>query len=119
MSKFLEPIEPIEVLNTVNFSSFMYDATGLYTEYNGVKKPFVVSAKLNGENDIEILQKKDNSGWALAIKTKDIYSWQSGAKDSRQIWLTIPNNKHGIIEIDEMIQSLNQIKSQIEKRGVV
>lgn len=112
--------EPIEILNTVPFSSCFYDIQGLYTEYNGVKKPFIVSAKLNGENDIEILQKNDNSEWALSIQTKELYPFENGkdSKASRKIWLVFPNNKHGIVEIDEMIQSLNKIKSQIEKGGV-
>ena len=81
---------------------------------NGEKKSFYVIGRLNGENKIRPIRYKDEDDYWLVIETNKIYNY-AHEEAPRRIILTIPNNKHGLIEIDEMIESLNIIKDKIQK----
>lgn len=110
----LEEKEPIDIVNYTGGHNDWNDDTRLALDIKGDKKSFVVIGRLNGENKIEPIRYKDEDDYWLSISTNKAYSYGEEVAP-RRIILIIPNNKHGLLEIDSMIQSLNQIKSQIEK----
>lgn len=109
-----EEKEPIDIVNYIGGHNDWHDFTHVILDSNGVQKSFFTIGKLNGENKIKPIKYTDGDDYYLVIETNKAYNY-SKIELPRRIMLEIPNNKHGLIEIDEMIESLNIIKDKIQK----